>query len=1028
MGVLSRRVVPLCADVFCFPCPQMRSRSRKPMKRYKQYLAAIFSASDKGNVDEKQIGKLADYAEGNPDRIPKIVAKLEERAIRELRAERFGSLPAVARSYAKLLSACQSSLPLLAWSVLSVVQKLLQSKRVDVRVLGCDLLADFVDCQADAAYVAPIQKLCPTLVAMAHEAGSQADSRAARSSALRAIAAVVLFLSFFSQPCDCLDQLVAAVLDNYKPHAAAGAGEEGAAAAEKVRERTLEALKKQRQQQQQQQQGGGKDKETLHQERKLVTPLPSKQELQHPEVAALVAVWALAHMFAAAVSLSSQQVLAHLLLYLSNGSHWASPLAPGGEEGAAAAGGAGAGAAGRGGFAGQLLEDMCVALRFLATRAPSPTREERRLLLALVAAVIRHADASPSLRSPRMRHDALAVAGGLHLAHLLLADGGNAGGGEGERGRAVSMRGGPEAASEVQAVGDLLRILKRSIVEEKQGGGMDDNIIGEGQVGGGVSFRRRQGEQPALQEQALKLLALVTSLHPGSARDRASLLLDDAAVFLESLPSDPWGSWATVVAAEAAVAVVVLPVALLVERDEGEAEGGEGEEGEEAKGESKEEFGTLGSFPDAALLSILRAFLHPHSETRDTAHHLLQVLLRGPSAFPPNDRDCYGLAIAASAAATTTSSSTAPGTAAHSPAPLIDDIQRAPLTPSPSQLPLLLSALWLQAAMPSTAPKSLCALSATFQALLPCLSASTCSPSLLQSFQLALSLRRKALSLPAIATQLAAREGEGAGREVEEEGGGGGEAEWAIGPVDRRSVFTVATAMLAGLAGSLGMEEVASFVLSEEASSAALCNPFHLVSPDGSLSERRPPTSQTAFGSPADSERAAAELAGASSREEEVQVQLGEQIAAGLVAVFPGQQVEPASLLAAFHPSDSLALRPAADMLAAVAAASAAPALPSFEDLPAAIPDEELFRASSVPDLARPGRGSNDGSISGSDDARAAPQADDKAGAGVPSVEQILESLQEDQEAVADPTAVTQTGAAGGESSSVDAALAILDD
>ncbi|CAI7776685.1 unnamed protein product [Closterium sp. NIES-54] len=1088
------------------------------------------------------IGKLADYAAGNPDRIPKIVAKLEERAIRELRAER----------------------ALLAWSVLSVVQKLLQSKRVDVRVLGSDLLADFVDCQSDAAYAASIQKLCPTLVAMAHEAGSQEDSRAARSSALRAIAAVVsrlctttrmscivfflrftschaphimclllhvvcnlscpmpclaslpvtllpvplpstppppshimqiLFVSYFSQPCDCLDQvtshhppscpfalplfvyaplslsvplvpssqscaltkypsanfppspspslpplrfcppvtvslhLLAAVLDNYKPHAAAGAGlvallaavldnykphaagagDEGAAAADKVRERTHEALKKLALQQQQQQGGGGKEKEGLHQERKLVTPLPSKQELQHPEVAALVAVWALAHMFAAAVSLSSQQVLAHLLLYLSNGSHWAAPAS----QGDAAAAGA-AGAAGRGGVAGQLLEDICLALRFLATRSPSPTKEERRLLLALLAAVIRDADSSPALRSPRMRHDALAVAGGLQLAHLLLADGGKwaeggketggegAGGGPGigeekreigagGAGGAVSMRGGPEAASEVQAVGDLLRILKRSIVEEKQGGGMDDNIIGEGQVGGGVSFRRRQGEQPALQEQALKLLKetgraacsagtgaeaagdivacecfLVnpyvqpplsplnqsfsnpctprhshhslslpfTPLHSsaslfppvtspggqsqrlrsssavrhssaGSPRDRAALLLDDTAVFLESLPSDPWGSWATLVAAEAAAAVVVLPVAVAVERNEGE-EGDEGDEGEEGK---RKGCGTLGSFPDAALLSILRAFLHPHSETRDAAHHLLQLLLRGPAAFSANDRDCYGLVIAASAVSTTTPPASAP--AAHPLAP-IEDIKRPPLSPSPSQLPLLLSALWLQAAMPSTAPKSLCALSSTFHALLPCLStkppsSSSASPSsqslsssLLQSFQLALSLRRKALSLPSVAAQGAAGRGAGgAGAEVEEEGGGGGggEAEWVIGPVDRRSVFTVATAMLAGLAGSLGMEEVAAFVLSEEASSAALSNPFHVINPDSTLSERRPPTSQSAFGSPADSERAAAELAGASSREEEVQVQLGEKIAAAVVASFPGHSVEPASLL-----------------------------------------------------------------------------------------------------------------------------------
>jgi len=48
-------------------------------------------------VNEKQIGKLADYAAENPDRIPLIVSKLEERGAKEAQAGKGGStaVPAV---------------------------------------------------------------------------------------------------------------------------------------------------------------------------------------------------------------------------------------------------------------------------------------------------------------------------------------------------------------------------------------------------------------------------------------------------------------------------------------------------------------------------------------------------------------------------------------------------------------------------------------------------------------------------------------------------------------------------------------------------------------------------------------------------------------------------------------------------------------------------------------------------------------------------------------------------------------------
>lgn len=40
MGVMSRKVVPVCGNLCCF-CPSLRARSRQPVKRYKKLLADI---------------------------------------------------------------------------------------------------------------------------------------------------------------------------------------------------------------------------------------------------------------------------------------------------------------------------------------------------------------------------------------------------------------------------------------------------------------------------------------------------------------------------------------------------------------------------------------------------------------------------------------------------------------------------------------------------------------------------------------------------------------------------------------------------------------------------------------------------------------------------------------------------------------------------------------------------------------------------------------------------------------------------
>ncbi|KHN07377.1 hypothetical protein glysoja_012675 [Glycine soja] len=70
-GVISRQVLPACGSL-CFFCPSLRARSRQPVKRYKKLIAVIFPRNKEEGPNDRNIGKLCDYAARNPLRIPKI--------------------------------------------------------------------------------------------------------------------------------------------------------------------------------------------------------------------------------------------------------------------------------------------------------------------------------------------------------------------------------------------------------------------------------------------------------------------------------------------------------------------------------------------------------------------------------------------------------------------------------------------------------------------------------------------------------------------------------------------------------------------------------------------------------------------------------------------------------------------------------------------------------------------------------------------------------------------------------------------
>ncbi|KHN33312.1 Protein EFR3 like B [Glycine soja] len=147
MGVMSRRVVPVCGNL-CVFCPSLRARSRQPVKRYKKFIADIFPRNQAAEPNDRKIGKLCEYASKNPLRIPKITDNLEQRCYKDLRNENYGSVKVVLCIYRKLLSTCKEQMPLFANSLLGIIRTLLEQTRADeMQILGCNTLVEFIDSQ-----------------------------------------------------------------------------------------------------------------------------------------------------------------------------------------------------------------------------------------------------------------------------------------------------------------------------------------------------------------------------------------------------------------------------------------------------------------------------------------------------------------------------------------------------------------------------------------------------------------------------------------------------------------------------------------------------------------------------------------------------------------------------------------------------------------------------------------------------------------------------------------------------------------
>ncbi|KAL3538274.1 hypothetical protein ACH5RR_001640 [Cinchona calisaya] len=368
MGFISRKIFPACGNM-CVCCPALRSRSRQPVKRYKKLLADIFPKSNDSPPSERKIVKLCEYAAKNPFRIPKITKYLEERCYKELRSQHVKSVEIIVETYNKLLSICRDQMAYFAVNLLNMVVELLdESKQDAVRIIGCQMLTQFIYRQVDGTYAYNLESLVHKVCSIAEETGEEHQKCCLRASSLQCLSAMVWFMGEFSHVFVAFDEIVHATLENYEPDRHGENDEDGGEAHHNWVDEVVRCE--------------GRGVGEFSPSRINIRPRPDRkdpswlprEEVEKPMVWAQICVQRMAEL--ATESTTMRRVLDPMFVYFDNGRHWVPPY----------------------GLALVVLSDMCYFMK---------NSGNQQLILA---GVVRHLDHKNIVHDPQIKSSVIQTA------------------------------------------------------------------------------------------------------------------------------------------------------------------------------------------------------------------------------------------------------------------------------------------------------------------------------------------------------------------------------------------------------------------------------------------------------------------------------------------------------------------------------------------------------------------------------------------------------------------------------------------